>query len=63
VPPPAPGRVPAPPLPGNASDAGRMRLEILRLHSQIKKLEAELAAEREYSKALEQHVTSLQEVD
>ncbi len=63
VPPPAPGRVPAPPLPGNGSDAGRMRLEILRLHSQIKKLEAELSAEREYSKALEQHVTSLQEVD
>ncbi len=63
VPPPAPGRVPSPPLPGNGSDAGRMRLEILRLHSQIKKLEAELAAEREYSKALEQHVTSLQEVD
>jgi hypothetical protein len=40
-----------------------MRLEILRLHSQIKKLEAELVAEREYSKALEQHVTSLQEAD
>jgi hypothetical protein len=38
-----------------------MRLEILRLHSQIKKLEAELVAEREYTKALEQHVTSLQE--
>ena len=48
-------------MPGNSSDAGRMRLEILRLHSQIKKLEAELVAEREYSKALEQHVTSLQE--
>ncbi len=63
VPPPAPGRVPSPPLPGNSSDAGRMRLEILRLHSQIKKLEAELSAEREYSQALEQHVTSLQEVD
>src|SRR5208282_153543 len=45
VPPLAPGRVPTPPLPGNASDAGRMRLEIVRLHSQIKKLEAELSAE------------------
>jgi hypothetical protein len=63
VPPATPGRVPTPPMPGNSSDAGRMRLEILRLHSQIKKLEAELAAEREYSKALEQHVTSLQEVE
>ena len=59
VPPPAPGRVPPPPLPGNASDVGRMRLEILRLHSQIKKLEMELVAEREYTKALEQHVTTL----
>ena len=63
VPPPAPGRVPAPPLPGNSSDMGRMRLEIIRLQSQIKKLEAELSAEREYTKALEQHVTSLQEAD
>jgi CheY-like chemotaxis protein len=63
VPPPAPGRVPAPPLPGNGSELGRLRLELLRLHSQIKKLEMELAAEREYTRALEQHVTSLQEVD
>jgi CheY-like chemotaxis protein len=63
VPPPVPGRVPAPPIPGNHSDQGKMRLEILRLHSQIKKLELELVAEREYTKALEQHVTSLQEND
>jgi CheY-like chemotaxis protein len=63
VPPAQPGRVPPPPGPGNSSDAGRMRLEILRLHSQIKKLEMELVAEREYTKALEQHVTSLQESD
>jgi CheY-like chemotaxis protein len=61
VPPPMPGRVPTPPMPGNTSDAGRMRLEILRLHSQIKKLEMELVAEREYTKALEQHVTTLSE--
>ncbi len=65
VPPPSPGRVPAPPLSANigSSDAGKLRLEIMRLQSQIKKLEAELAAEREYTKALEQHVTSLQEAD
>ena len=63
VPPPLPGRVPPPPISGNSSDAGRMRLEILRLHSQVKKLEMELVAEREYTKALEQHVTSLQEAD
>ncbi len=63
VPPPQPGRVPPPPMPGSISDAGKMRLELLRLHSQIKKLESELLAEREYSKALEQHVTTLQEYD
>jgi len=63
VPPAQPGRVPAPPMPGNSSDGGRMRLEILRLHSQIKKLELELVAEREYAKALEQHLTTLQEYE
>jgi CheY-like chemotaxis protein len=61
VPPPQPGRVPPPPIPGTSSDAGRMRLDMLRLHSQIKKLELELVAEREYSKALEQHINTLQE--
>jgi hypothetical protein len=40
-----------------------MRLEMLRLQSQVKKLELELAAEREYSKALEQHVNTLAELD
>jgi CheY-like chemotaxis protein len=63
VPPPQPGRVPAPPAPGTSSDNGKMRLEILRLHSQIKKLELELVAEREYSKALEEHVNTLAEID
>jgi CheY-like chemotaxis protein len=63
VPPPQPGRVPPPPLAGNTSEMGKMRLEILRLHSQIKKLEMELTAEREYTKALEQHVNTLQEGD
>jgi CheY-like chemotaxis protein len=63
VPPPQPGRVPPPPIPGNGSDTGRMRLEILRMHSQIKKLEMELVAEREYSKALEQQLNTPQESD
>jgi CheY-like chemotaxis protein len=63
VPPPQPGRVPPPPIAGNSSDGGRMRLEILRLHSQIKKLELELVAEREYTKALEEHVNTLAEID
>ncbi len=38
-----------------------MRLEIMRLQSQIKKLESELQAEREYSHALEEHIKTLQE--
>jgi CheY-like chemotaxis protein len=63
VPPQQPGRVPPPPVAGNSSDGGRMRLEILRLHSQIKKLELELVAEREYTKALEQHVNTLAEIE
>ena len=63
VPPPLPGRVPPPPMAGNTSDGGRMRLEILRLHSQIKKLQLELVAEREYTKALEEHVNTLAEID
>jgi CheY-like chemotaxis protein len=63
VPPPQPGRVPPPPGPGHSSDAGRLRLDMLRLQSQIKKLELELVAEREYSKALEQHINTLQEND
>ncbi len=51
-------RVPAPP---GTMDASKMRLEIMRLQSQIKKLESELQAEREYSHALEEHIKTLQE--
>jgi len=35
----------------------------LRLQSQIKKLESELQAEREYSAALEEHIKTLQEAE
>jgi cell division protein FtsB len=38
-------------------------MEIMRLQSQIKKLESELAAEREYARALEEHIKTLQETD
>jgi len=38
-------RVPRPPLP--QLDAAKLRVEIMRLQSQVKKLEAELRAERE----------------
>ncbi len=37
------------------------RIEILRLEGLVKKLQAELQAEREYSKALEAHIKTLQE--
>ena len=54
-------RVPRPPLP--QLDAAKLRVEILRLQSQVKKLDAELHAEREYSRALEEHVKTLQDAD
>ncbi len=60
---PAPARVPAPPSAGGGAtmDPARMRLEIMRLENLVKKLQAELEAEREYSRALEAHVKTLQE--
>jgi CheY-like chemotaxis protein len=47
--------------PANLTDAGKLKLEILRLEGLVKKLQSELQAEREYSKALEAHVKTLQE--
>jgi CheY-like chemotaxis protein len=41
-------------------DAARLRMEILRLEGLVKKLQAELEAEREYSRALEAHFKTLQ---
>jgi CheY-like chemotaxis protein len=55
-------RVPAPPA-SSGMDATKMRMEIMRLQSQIKKLESELSAEREYAHALEEHIKTLQEND
>jgi CheY-like chemotaxis protein len=48
------GRVPSPESP-------KLRLEVLRLENLVKKLQSELAAEREYARALEAHVKTLQE--
>ncbi|HVP63623.1 MAG TPA: response regulator [candidate division Zixibacteria bacterium] len=56
-------KAPAPPSGGHASNELSLKVEIARLISQIKKLEAELNAEREYSRALEEHVKTLQEMD
>ncbi|HWR35558.1 MAG TPA: response regulator [Clostridia bacterium] len=60
---PAQPRVPQPPPSTLNMDATKMRLELMRLQSQIKKLESELEAEREYSQALEEHIKTLQESD
>jgi CheY-like chemotaxis protein len=45
------------------NDAGKLKIEILRLEGLVKKLQSELQAEREYSRALEAHVKTLQESD
>jgi len=54
----------APPAVRNASpDLAKLRLEVMRLENLVKKLQSELGAEREYSRALESHVKTLQESD
>lgn len=76
VPTPRPVAVPAPPVlttipatgngngkPAPLSDAGKLKIEIMRLEGLVKKLQSELQAEREYSRALEAHVKTLQESD
>lgn len=61
----APVAAPAPvrPMAGGGMDATKMKLEIMRLEGLVKKLQSELQAEREYSRALEAHVKTLQEGD
>jgi CheY-like chemotaxis protein len=59
-PPPRPG-APAPAA-GNA-DVQKLRFEVMRLESLVKKLQSDLSAERDYSRALEEHVKTLQEND
>jgi CheY-like chemotaxis protein len=45
------------------NDAAKLKIEVLRLEGLVKKLQSELQAEREYSRALEAHVKTLQEAD
>jgi CheY-like chemotaxis protein len=47
----------------NLTDAGKLKIEIMRLEGLVKKLQSELQAEREYSRALEAHVKTLQEAE
>jgi CheY-like chemotaxis protein len=44
-------------------DVQKLRVEVMRLENLVKKLQSELAAEREYAHALEAHVKTLQDVD
>jgi CheY-like chemotaxis protein len=48
---------------GNQQEAAKLKIEILRLEGLVKKLQSELQAEREYSRALEAHVKTLQEAE
>jgi len=63
----SPGPRPAPVAPRTASssssDLAKLKVEVARLAGLVTKLRAELQAEREYSKALEEHVKTLQEVE
>ena len=45
----------------SSGDLGKLKIEILRLEGLVKKLQSELVAEREYSKALEAHLKTLQD--
>jgi CheY-like chemotaxis protein len=54
---------PAAPKAAPLNDAGKLKIEIMRLEGLVKKLQSELTAEREYSRALEAHVKTLQESD
>ena len=53
----------SPTRPANVNDPGKLKVEVLRLEGLVKKLQSELQAEREYSRALEAHVKTLQEAD
>jgi CheY-like chemotaxis protein len=46
-----------------AGEVAKLRLEIMRLENLAKKLQSELVAERDYSRALEAHVKTLQDSD
>jgi hypothetical protein len=48
---------------GAQQDAAKLKIEIMRLEGLVKKLQSELQAEREYSRALEAHVKTLQEAE
>jgi hypothetical protein len=44
-------------------DIQKLKVEVLRLEGLVRKLQSELQAEREYSRALEAHIKTLQEAE
>jgi len=44
-------------------DVQKMRVEVMRLEGLVRKLQSELEAEREYSRALEEHIKTLQDAE
>lgn len=47
----------------NGNSLTKLKVEVLRLEGLIKKLQAELQAEREYARSLEEHIKTLREID
>jgi CheY-like chemotaxis protein len=47
----------------SGADVAKVKIEILRLEHLVKKLQSELEAEREYARALEEHIKTLQETE
>jgi CheY-like chemotaxis protein len=48
---------------GGSLDVQKLKVEVLRLEGLVRKLQSELEAEREYARALEEHVKTLQETE
>lgn len=44
-----------------SGDAAKVKVQVLQLENLVKKLQSELQAEREYSRALEEHIKTLQD--
>src|SRR5207302_3417230 len=61
APAPVPPSRPAAASPAASMDVQKLKFEIMRLETLVKKLQADLESERQYSRALEEHVKTLQE--
>lgn len=61
--PPVPARATQPANGMSALDVQKLKIEIMRLEGLVKKLQSELQAERDYSRALEEHVKTLREAE